>query len=279
MPLTAPTSPDPATPHAILWESIEESWGDDGPAATVQYRCAWEDRYDLAVDLRGGYRTSASGLFAWNPPHRYPPSPNMYCLRLTSIRPDKAVRRDGGASKWLPYKYAIVTAEYGIPPFDYDVPTAAGQIDASNPILQCKQDIQASTAFIVLGKRKLKFSASGKAVDTEATKLAAQSEFTLEFPRVNFNPYPVIRPYLGKISSTAMFHHDAEEILLDSAQIRIQPGDLSGPDVSVVLTYLGRDESWNKLVNDEGEYEYVEYMNSSPVVRPFELVDHFQLLQ
>lgn len=283
MPLTPPTAPDPPVWHKIVHEGgILESWDDDGPAATVLYRCQWDERYDFASALMGGYPPGADGFSSYMPPHQYPPSPNMWCKKITGIRGEGALKA-GKGSKWLSYTYALVTAQYGLSQFDYSSSsgggggaTPAGQIDIANPILYCRQRIRTSSAFEVLGKRKLKFSTSGKLVDAEATRPAVQTEITLEFPRVPFNPYLLVRPYVGKISTVEMWGHPTGGVLLDGCETDLS-GTFAGMDVGVVLTYLCRDTSWNTLVNDEGDHELVQYVDSSPAKRPIDEINHFSL--
>lgn len=265
MPLEAPNAPDLVTKHRIrLRGGISESWDSSGPKATVVYRCAWEDRYDLARELMGGYPADAAGFAAYQPPHRYPPSPNMWCTSISSIE-GLGAKKKGAGSKWLPYKLAEVTAVYGTPTFDVEFPSAAGQIDPGNPILYCRQRVRSSSAFVVLPEGKIVFD-SGAVVSTEVGRPEAQSEFTLEFPRVPFNPYLFCKPYLNRTNSVPMFGLDVGCVFFDS--IDTDTGASSeGLDNSVVLTFLGREVDWNKLVNDAGDYELVKFQGTSK--RPF----------
>jgi hypothetical protein len=258
------------TAHKIRFKGgISESVGSGGPKATVVYRCRWEDRYDLVLELVGGYGSGASGFSAYTPPHAYPPSTNLRCLEISSIE-GLGAKKLGTGSKWDPYTLAEITAVYSVPTYDIESSSASGQIDPDNPILYCKQSINASSAFVVLPKRKLKFSTSGKIVDSEASRPTAQAEITLEFPRVPFNPYTICKPYLGKTNSAAMLGHDAGQLLFDAIRTDLSSTS-TGIDHSVVLTFLGRDADWNALVNDAGSYELVEFDGSG--VRPFTQAD------
>jgi hypothetical protein len=276
-PLEPPTSPDPATPHLIrLKDGITESDGPNGPKATVVYHCRWEDRYSLRNDLLGGYPSGATGFVLHTLPHRYPPSPNMFC---TEVAIGGLGARKTGGSKWLPYVLAEVAATYEIPRYDLDTPTEAGQIDPANPILFCRQRIRGSSGFVVLPEQKLKFSSSGKIVDSEVGRPVAQSEITLEFPRVNFNPYQSVRPYLGRTNATTMFGHPPGHIYFDSIDTD-DSATSGGIDHAVTLTFLGRDSDWNTLINENGSYELVHY-DISPAppepVRPFQRIDLFEM--
>ena len=282
MPLSAPTTPDPTTAHTIrLRDGISESVSPNGPKATVIYRCAWTDRYDLARELVGGYGPDATGFSGFTPPHKYPPSPNMFCREVSSIR-GLGCKKRGTGSKWLPYKIAELTAVYETLTYDVSTPTAAGQIDPTQPILFCRQRIRSSSQFVILPKRKLKYSISGTIVETEVGRPAVQKEVTLEFPRVPFNPSTVIQPYQGLISDRPMFGCPAGAVLLDSHDTDDSASSDGSLDHAVTLTYLCMDHDWNKLLNDVGDWELIEYdIDPAPAEpkRPFEYVNHFDLFK
>lgn len=277
MPLSPPAFPDVNTPCKIDWRrgGISESWSSQGgPKATVVYQCLWADRYDLATELMGGYPVGSTGFTDYIPPHRYPPSPNLICQEISSIEGLGALKR-GFGSRWLPYKYAIVTAVYSTPTYDVSVASAAGQIDPSSPILYCKQRIRASSAFVVLPRGKIRFAVSGKTVDSDVARPAAQSEITLEFPRIAFNPYLLVRPYIGKTNTVAMWGHDPDCLLLDSIDTETGASTDGTLDCSATLTYLGRDTSWNTLINEDGDPEAIEFVGSGAPV--FTAVNHLAL--
>src|SRR5574343_212275 len=268
---------EPSTEHWIDWNhgGISEAWNPE-PEAAVVYRCAWDDRYELAQELLGYYPEGSSTFGSYTLPAEYPPSPNLRCVGIQSITPDKAVNWTDPA-KWSPYKWALITAVFRVPPWgDLSSATPAGQIDpppgtpatGGTPILFWRQRVRASAAFKVLPKGKLKFSTSLTIVETEVSKPAAQAEITLEFPKTPFNPYQLCRPYLGKINDAAIFGHAAGCVLFDSIDTDVSSTS-DGSDCNVVLSFLARDASWNTLVNDEGEDELVEFDGAATTTRPF----------
>lgn len=92
---------------------VEESFPEQGPHATCEFKCRWVDRYNFMAGLRGGV---IDGFRV--PPAAYPYSTNLFCTQVTRCKglgpmPDPM-------TGLLGYRFAIVTAEYGIYEFDFD---------------------------------------------------------------------------------------------------------------------------------------------------------------
>jgi hypothetical protein len=104
---------------ASIEESVPE--GQDGPRVTVTFECAYADRYGLVRGLAGS-ATGGAGSIVRVAPFAYPPSPNLYCIAVPSIR---GVGWKWAGS-WATAREARVTATFGVPRFGFE---AAG----SNP--------------------------------------------------------------------------------------------------------------------------------------------------
>src|SRR3954452_3663320 len=90
-----------SVPFTIVEDGLDEAYpGPEGPTARVTFRCAWDDRFKLVADLIGGSVVvkPQGGLAAIlrTFPFAYPPSPNLYCRSIESIKPF-------GKPKILPY--------------------------------------------------------------------------------------------------------------------------------------------------------------------------------
>jgi len=263
---------EPVTYNRVV--RITESWPEGGvPQAEVTYDCAWANRFSLINELMGYYPSGATGFSDYVPPLRYPPSPNMYCMGISSIEGRGLIKSVStsarAAMRWAPYNTARITALFKVPTLNIDSSTDAGQIDPGNPILFCRQRIRSSAAFVVLPEGKIKFSTSGEVVSSDVSRPSAQSEITLEFPRLPFNPYRICRPYRGMINDRTMFDHAPGTLLFDSIDTD-ESATSGGPDIGCTLTFLGRESDWNSLVNGKGEDELIEFADApSPPVRPF----------
>jgi hypothetical protein len=271
--------PDPTTPHWIVFrDGLRETWSrDSGPTASVTYQCAYEDRFALARELMG-YYTIGSGitkLTNFIEPHRYPPSPNLVCLEIASIE-GVGAKKNGEGSKWDPYIQARLVANYAVPPIAYGITdiSPANQIDMSQPIIGCRQTIRGSAAMRLLPPGKLKFSTSGKVVEVDAGIPEGQSEIVLEFPRVPVLAHSLVKPYIGRVNTQAIFGHAAGQVLLDSVEWD-HSASSDGTDCSARLTFLAKDSNWNALINDTGAYELVEY--NSGGARPIPTANFWDL--
>jgi len=89
--------------YQILYDSglgITEANPETGPTATVQYRLNnSSDRYSFVQQLLG-YSTGTPPTILYRGPYQYPPSPNLICTAVPSIRT---------MGKWIPMSIAGVT--------------------------------------------------------------------------------------------------------------------------------------------------------------------------
>lgn len=257
--------PEPTVPYKIrIPDSFKETWPNDkGYQATVVFECAWADRFALVQSLRGGYSNASSNFGQFTIPHRYPPLPLLYCREIADVK-GEGLRKDldAAAAKWAPYTRAVVTASYGAPEYNFSAADGSQSIDPQNDqvVPFCKQTTKGSAALVTLPEGLLKFAASGKDVKESVGKLQVQTEIVLEFPHVPFNPYPILRPFLGMLNSLPMFSHDQGEVVFNAIDTG-GGGNASGgnADFTCNLTFLGRDVSWRKLLNDSGDYEPVVF--------------------
>jgi hypothetical protein len=260
-----------SVPYKVVTDSFRENWPTDkGLQATVTYRCDWGDRFALMQDLRGGYRAGARTFGQFTIPHQYPPLPYLYCTEITEVKGEGLLKDlPGATTKWAPFKKAVVTARYAPPEYNLTGSDQSQSIDPQNdpPTIFCRMRVKASAAFRTLPKGKLKFKTSGKSVGESVGKPEAQSEISLEFPHVPFNPYVILKPFLGMINSVAMFGHGQGEILF--AAIDTDTGTFANggtADQSCSLAFLGREVSWRKIINDDGEYEDVVFAGSGKAI-------------
>lgn len=254
-----------ATPHRITIDGgIREAWTSDGGfTADVVYECEWDDRQAFMLDLAGRNRNpqpapGKMGLF--RTPHAYPPFPKIYALDVASVEPTRALAKPG--SRWSPYTTARLNVHYGTLRIDTGA-SLDHQIDQNNPILGCSQKVKGSAAFRTLPEGKLQFEGSLAEFKGSAGRPEAQSEITLEFPHVPFNPYPFLKGLLGTINSKPIFTHGIGEVLFDS--VDTDDNDTNGTvEYKVGLNFLCRDGvDWNKLIDDTGAYGFVEYKSGS----------------
>ena len=102
----------------ILEDSgVSERINEQGPSATMRFKCLWEERYTLAQGLLGQWTGKAPGSIVYTGPYQYPFSPNLICTNVSSIEMHGKPIFDILGMPWLVKQYAIVTAEFTRPPW------------------------------------------------------------------------------------------------------------------------------------------------------------------
>jgi len=266
--------------------AMSETWPHDRPAsAQITYIVPWQDRFQVANELRGFFNfTTGLGLPA--PPHAYPPSPNLRLHDMT-IRPHKSIAHAAMAAAsiedrpWIWPKHALIEAEYRVPDWTVDEDSAdeSNQIDPDNPIVGAKQSIKLSNAFMTLDNAQLEImKADGdpqeprKIIETSDGLPNNQVEFTLEFPRVARVPWAFLRPFVGKVNDSPMFGLDPEHLLFAGVDTQVT-SSLEGNESSVTLTFMGSvDVSWNERLDEDGVAKPTRFVLSSGERPPFESV-------
>lgn len=264
---------------------VFETPGGRGQAASVDvtYRCPWDARYAVFLELLGGGWSQANGLGVPLPGHPYPPSPNLSCESIGRVDPEGINRSEADpvARRWNHPKYCLVPCTYRPLDYAYSIESAndSYQLDPADPILGCRQRIEGNNTFVVVDDATMilvdrKYAEALADPDPAATAakvevlqstdgLPANSvSFTLEYPRVPRNPWAFLRPYLGKVNRFPMWGLDAGQILMAAVTIDLVPS-LFGPEISCSLTYLGNlDVGWNDTIDKSGVTRGKVFMKS-----------------
>lgn len=185
-----------SVPYSILTDTsaIQESWSpDQGAQATLKFKCAWSDRYQLIRDLVGTYTGTPPSTVVRVPPFRYPDSSNMFVTSIASVEPfGRPTLWSSVGLGWTTRSKAIVTANFGVPHWDFSGSDAYTKIT-----------FNASGEFLTLPETSLKFS-DGTPTNTPIGILIPQIEITLEKNRLPFLPVYAMAQCVGKVNSGAV---------------------------------------------------------------------------
>lgn len=253
-----------------------ESVTDKGPQATVPYLVDWRDRYRFANALMGSYE-GAQGRPTYVGAHRYPDSPNMFCLGVPRIK-GLGERPLGTSGFFDCYAKAIVTANYGVPSYDDENQSNPDQqLDPEDPITYCKMSVRLSGKGIEIAEGKLEFEDNSKAYDGSMHYIEAESEITLEFPKIPYLPWRAIKPYIGRLNDVPMFGCDRGQLLLSGMDTDDAATSEGRRGQQVVLTYLWQDRDWNTVIDETGAARIVRYRSGK--LRPFLYRDHREIFR
>lgn len=108
---------------------ISESVAENGPQATVQFKCAYADRWTVIKGLMGSV-TSVGGTIIRTPPIPYPPLPTLF---VTSIGTMKGLRPIVDGTGWLAYDEVIIPANFTLPQWNFEGPQDGRQDPSGLP--------------------------------------------------------------------------------------------------------------------------------------------------
>jgi hypothetical protein len=176
----------------MVQDGIRERWASTGPTATVKFKCLWTDRYRLAQELVGT-SVAAGNQIIRVVPFAYPTSPNLFCMPDLDIEPHgKPIRESSG---WLSYKYAIVTANFGTPPYSFDNSDPSGK-----PWTVTNMDVGGE--FLTLPGSTYRFP-DGTPTNTPIGKVIPQVTFSLKRHWMPYLPVGEMLTLVGKVNDAS----------------------------------------------------------------------------
>lgn len=237
-----------SVPYAVLLDpgAVTESWDkDSGAQAVVKFRCLWDDRYQLVKDLVGTYTGTPPSTVIRVPPYRYPASTNLFCTAIDSIEQrGKPVIWTGIGLPWVTRKYAIVTARFSVPFWDFDGPDAYTKISFSS-----------SGEFLTIPETSMTFS-DGTPTNTPIGMLIPQMEITYERNRLPFPPVYAMATCQGRVNNAPFqvggFPFNTGYLLFMSGKSDYQIDATGQIAYSQEYKFLARSVPWNWFLHPSG---------------------------
>lgn len=235
-----------SVPYTIIAdEGITESYSpDDGPRATVRFKCLWSDHAQLARDLIGTSTSTGTSIIRVAP-FQYPSNPYLYCRSISSVRPlgKKLIPLAGIGLPWITGKYAIVEAVFWRPPFSFD--------GLDGPYGQAWTTIQfgASGEFMTLPDSTYRFG-DGTPTNTPIGKVVGQIEINVKRYFMPYLPIAQIASLLGKVNNAAYtiggYSFPAGTLLFAGGPSEFANDTAGNITQDVEYKFVYRAVSWNK---------------------------------
>lgn len=251
-------------PYKVLADGYKIRGGREEPIrATVPYLVLWRDAFNFYDQVLG--QTSGAVAFpsaiVRTPGHQFPAVPALFAA-TAEIEPCGC---DGEAAVSSLYKgtnpgeyfsHAKVVVEYSAPSYDQGVPDPLRQLDPDNPITYCEQEVESKARFDTERASGWEFG-SNDPVPGDFAKLTVESRLVLSFPRVPFLPWNLVRPYVGRINSIAMFGCEVGTLLLEEVRIKQSETNQGLAGTSTQLVFAQQEYDWNKLRKKDGSLALV----------------------
>ena len=239
-----------AFPDGDAGSCIDENAGSGtAPVATVQLQCPWADRYIVFSGLLGT-ATGGPGAIYRVAPFAYPPSPNLFCVGISSARP---TGRHTGGWDWDECRFS---ATFSYPPFNF-VGQSGGITDPSGqPWTTTRARVSANVTQVPLGTFKwLSGTDAGKAVpEAQLGITVPHTEYVLTRHLMPYLPIDEAETYVGKVNDTEISignrTYNAGELLFAGMGGECNADVQANRTFRAEYTILGvKGHTWNQLLD------------------------------
>lgn len=272
-----------SVPYKVLADGYKIRGGREEPmTATVPYLVRWADAFTFYAEVLG--QTSApvasASAIVRTSGHQLPIAPNLYAARgeiepcgADGEAPVSATHKGTAPGEY--FSHAKIVVEYSAPSYDQGAANPLRQLDPDNPITYCEQEVESKARFDTERASGWEFGANDP-VPGDFARLSVESRVVLTFPRVPFLPWRLLRPYVGRINSVAMFDCEVGTLLLEEMRLKANETNQGLAGTSTQLVFAQQDYDWNKLRKKDGSLALVRN-KADTTKRPYEYKDFRQL--
>jgi hypothetical protein len=262
----------PTVPYKVMSKGYSIT-GDvrSGYRATVAYLMKWSDAFRFVDDIFGKTQAVRVGPVTWQLPYRFPVTvaplyASQFTLEPTGLDGGgNPITLNKGLAPGEYWTHAIVTVNFGTPESLYlvqDDPNGLNQLDPTNPITLCEQSVK------IAGKINTHKGGSflytdGKPVVGDVGVPTSEARLALNFPRVPYLPWPLVRPYMYTVNDVAILGCDRGTLLLTGMDTKTTVTNVGyGQTVQLEFADNGTGKDWNMLPRN-GAYALVYQKGTS----------------
>jgi hypothetical protein len=254
-----------------LRESFAEGLSEQGPSATkAWYVPRWSDRYTVANALLTGSSVTGGvhGAVAFQRPAAYPESANMWANNLTI----RGVGRISQGPKQIAWDSAIVTCNYGIPPYQNGGATLdpLQNFDPATPLIYATQKITRGSMFIDLKPGTCKLNDTGShSLQQGFAMPVGVNTLNLTLHRLPYLPYAAQRATVGSVNSALIFGAAVGTLRWDGMETE----QINNPDGSyaqdVHHVFVERPSAaWDKILHPDGVSGWTQVLYNGTSILP-----------
>lgn len=240
-------------PCSVVPSSVDEYETEKGAGVRLALHCAWDKRYRVVAALRPTTTWTGNSIVR-TPPFAYPDSPNLYAMRVPSIKG----LGPGWSGNWITFKEAEISVEFETPSFDF-TPTAdpsTGGDPSGQPWTTTTFDVSAEVIKLPGGAYKLSNGEPLEETTTGRVLPAVQINMRRHF--VPFVPLADGFTRIGSLNNTPMRFANQVfapgQLMLAGLTSEVAGNTLGQTDYELVYKLLGRSESWNKFLGRDGNW-------------------------
>ncbi|WP_422924508.1 hypothetical protein [Singulisphaera sp. PoT] len=242
---------------------------ESGVSAEVIIKCPWASRFKLIRGLMGGVTLNGTYM-TFLKPAMLPDYPKALCTGIGGIKGLlPATRRDG----WPTYKFALVTAQFTVPPWIQD---------ESYPPFTTLNITTAPEVFTPPGGAFYMPALSGAPVaENSLGIIRAHSEVTITREFIPYPPVAACMKLAGTINSDDITISDRTFprgclMFVGMGEATPMADPMTGYQAyKVSYKFMGNDDTeFNKFLGRDGEYHTVNSQKDGSGRAPFEYASH-----
>jgi hypothetical protein len=257
--------------------AIVEGIGEDGsPTASVHFKCSYADRYTLFRAMKGTSVKNGTQIVR-TIPYQYPPSPNLYCLSISDVTGIKPRTTSTG---WVIFEYAVFTANFGVPKYQYDLNAPGGQNDPSGqPWTTTKFKVSAEVVSPPGGAFYIgPFPGASLAEESAIGIIRANCEVSITRRFVPYVPLDAVMGLVaGAVNSEPITFSDhvfpIGTLLFAGLESEPSNDPAGNPTQELHYTYLGKDDDWNKVISKDGSLQFLNTAADGSGQGPYAYLD------
>ena len=251
---------------------------DRGPYYRVSYYFTnWNDSDNVANQLRG-YTQRVGGTTVRQPPHQHPLSPNLICMSCDIEGCGTPILNSQGYPYYLGGFKANCeyrTATWG--PLPLNDPENVNQLDPSNPVLWCSQEIDFEDEVYILEKNQYIWESDSSPSKIPVKVTVGVTSMILTFPQLPYLPIATVRSLRNKVNSVAVLGVGIGKLWFKGARTVRElntDGELCN---KATLVFKERDVEWNKYLRPDGTWDYLKNGSSARVLAAGDLTPLLQI--
>jgi hypothetical protein len=272
-----------------------QSWG-EGPRAVVRLTCPWNSRYAVLKGLAGS-STLAGKQIVRTAPFQYPPSRNLYCTEIASITAIGKPQPDTNLG-WITFAdatgsggtkaKAVITAVFTVPKWQFTTDPANGQNDPSGQAWTTTR-FKVSAEVFTPGSTTFKWqtgaASTGNVTSSNIGIIRPRTEISLTRHWMPYIPLDYVQTTcVGNLNLNPITFSDhtyPKGAILFASMNSTETADTLGnivQEVEYIMLANGNDVDWNKLLDVDGNYYFINTKTDQSGNYPYGYADWYTSL-
>ena len=269
---------DLTVPYAHCWDEMRKGIDSQGPYYTVRYYISDWSVSDLVANELRGYTQRTGSTTIRTGPHQHPLSTNLCCVDVEIEGCGNMVRNPQGYPSYDAGFFAHATYR-AIPfmPYTTDDPYGNNQLDPTNPILWCSQEIDFEDEVYVLEKNQLVWESDLTPSQIPVKITVNITTMNLTFYQLPYLPITTIRSVRNCVNTVAVLGVAIGKLWFKGCRTQRDLNTDGTMMQTLHMQFKERDIEWNKFIRLDGTWDYLKNPGGARVLPAADLTPLLQI--